>query len=73
MLEQGTVDYLCALHETRLVPRNTTYPPVDLLSSRQATQSASEKALTSIELFLVILCPSLVQPFRYSSILLTVE
>lgn len=41
---------LQALEEIMLLPKNTTNPPVDLLSSGQPAQSTSEKAFTRVEL-----------------------
>lgn len=64
VLDHDTIGFLCALQDTRLEPNKTTYPLVDLWSSRLPAQSESEKALTSNELFLTSLKPSLVQPFK---------
>jgi hypothetical protein len=62
VLDLDTVGCLRALQEIRLVPKNITYPPVDILSSIQPAWSASEKALTSNGLFLMNFNPILVLP-----------
>jgi hypothetical protein len=62
VLDLDTVGCLRALQEIRLVPKNITYPPVDILSSIQPARSASEKALTSNGLFLMNFNPILVLP-----------
>ena len=49
VLDRDTVACFLALQETRLDPKNTAKPPVDLLSSAHPVQSASEYAVTSKE------------------------
>jgi hypothetical protein len=71
VLDLETVVCFLALHETKLDPKYIAYPPVDLLSSKQPAQSASEYPLTNIELDLHILTPILVQPLRYLKICFT--
>lgn len=71
VLERDTVACFLAHQEIKLPPRNTANPPVDLLSSGQPAQSASEKALTNIELDFVIFMPRLIVPWTYLKILLT--
>jgi hypothetical protein len=58
MLEWETVACFLELHEIKLQPRNAAKPPVDRLSSIHPAQSASGKALTIIDLDLLMLSPS---------------
>jgi hypothetical protein len=63
---------LLALKEIKLDPKYTAKPPIDLLSSTQAIQSASEKALTNVEDDLLKFSPRLDVPLTYLNILFTV-
>lgn len=72
VLDRETVACLRALQEIRLDPRNTTNPPVDIRSSMQPAQSASEKALTSVDRYLCICSPRPKVNFKYLKIRLTV-
>jgi hypothetical protein len=49
VLDLETVACFLALHETKFRPRNIANHPVDILSSKQPTQSASENALSKLE------------------------
>jgi hypothetical protein len=49
ILDLETVACFRALKETRFGPMNIAKPPVERLSSRHPAQSASEKALKSVE------------------------
>ncbi|KAL5669130.1 hypothetical protein ACJX0J_021351, partial [Zea mays] len=71
VLDLDTVACFFACHDTRLFPKNTAKPPVDLLSSGQTAQSTSEYALTKEENDLFIFRPSLAHDLRYLNILLT--
>jgi len=71
VLDLDTVACFLALQDMRLDPKNTPKPPLDLLSSEQPAQSASEKALTSVDKDLWIRSPIPDVNFRYRRILLT--
>jgi len=71
VLDLDTVAYFLAHQDIRLLPKNTAKPPVERLSSGHPAQSASEKALTRVELDFPILMSRLIVPFTYLSILLT--
>jgi hypothetical protein len=49
VLDLETAACFRALQEIKLGPKNTSKPPIDLLSSRQPAQSASKKALSKLE------------------------
>jgi hypothetical protein len=57
VLELDIVAYFLSLQEIRLGPKYTAKPHVDRRSSGHPAQSASEKALTSVEGDLLILIP----------------
>jgi hypothetical protein len=54
------------------VPKKTTKPYVECMSSKHPSQYALENAMTKRELDLQILTPSFVHDFRYLRILFTV-
>jgi hypothetical protein len=72
VLDLDTVAYFLALQEIRLGPKYTAKPPIDLLSSTQPAQSASEKALTRVDEDLLKVSPILAVPLTYLNILLIV-
>jgi hypothetical protein len=65
VLDLETVACFFAHHETRLGPKKIANPPVELLSSRQPAQSASENPLTSIDGDLLNINPMLDVFFKY--------
>jgi hypothetical protein len=71
VLDLDTVACFLALQEIKFGPKNTANPHVDLLSSTQPAQSASEKALTSVEDDLLKVSPICDVPLTYLRILLT--
>ena len=73
MLERETVACFPELQDTRLGPRKTAKPPVDLQSSLHPAQSASEKQLNSIEGDFLIERPMLRVYFKYLKIRLAAE
>jgi len=60
------------LHDTRFEPKITAKPPIDLLSSRNPTESASKKALTSVKDDWLILSHVSTLPLSYLSMFFTV-
>jgi hypothetical protein len=68
VLDHETVFCFLVLHDTRFVPRNMAYPPVNRLPSWDPAPSASENPLTSSG---VIFKPKRVLCFTYLKILLT--
>jgi hypothetical protein len=71
MLDLETVACFLALHEIKFDPKNTSNPPVDLLSSGQPAQLASENALTAVDLDLLNRNPSDIVPRIYLKIRFT--
>jgi hypothetical protein len=71
VLGLDTVACFLALQEIRLDPKYTAKPPVDLLSSTQPAQTASEKALTNVDDDFLKVSPRFVVPLTYLSILFT--
>jgi hypothetical protein len=58
VLDLDTVAYFFACQEIRLDPKNTAKSPLDFLSSMHPAQSASEKALTRVEVDMCMLIPA---------------
>jgi hypothetical protein len=71
VLDLDTVACFLAFYEIRFDPTYTAKPPVDLLSSRQPAQSASEKALTIVEEDLLKRNPREIVPRKYLNMRLT--
>jgi hypothetical protein len=71
VLDLDTVACFLALQETRLAPKNTAKPPVDLRSFGHPAQSTSANVLTVVELDLTKHRPSFNVPLTYLRILLT--
>jgi hypothetical protein len=70
-MDIDTVAYFFAFQETKFCPINMAKPPVDRLSSRESAQSASKKALRSIDDDFVKLIPTFKVPCTYLRIRLT--
>jgi hypothetical protein len=71
VLDLDTVACFLALQEIKLGPKYIANPPVDLLSSTQPAQSASEKALTNVEDDFLKVNPRFAVPLTYLNILFT--
>jgi hypothetical protein len=71
VLDLDTVVCFLALQEIRLVPKNTTKPPVDLQSFGHPAQSASTNVLTVVELDSTKRRPSFNVPLTYRRFFLT--
>jgi hypothetical protein len=65
VLDLDTVSCFLALHEIRLGPKKMAKPLVDILSSGQPTQSASEKTLSNCEDECLNVRPSCSVPLMY--------
>jgi hypothetical protein len=65
VLEQDIVACFLAVQDIILLQKNTTKPPVDRLSSGHPAQSPSKKALTRVDLVLLILKPKVIVPCKY--------
>jgi hypothetical protein len=65
VLDRETIFYFLALRDTRFIPKNRAYPPVDSLSSSDLAQCISDNLLTSSDLHFVIFKPSRVVCFIY--------
>jgi hypothetical protein len=71
VLDLETVVCFLALKDTRFDHRKMAKPPVDIQSSRQSAQSASEKPDTSNDKDFVIFIPRSTVPLTSLKILLT--
>jgi hypothetical protein len=69
VLDLDTVACFLALQEIKLGPKYTANPPIDLLSSTQPAQLASEKALTNVEDDFLKVNPRFAVPLTYLNIL----